>query len=48
VEGYARKLLGGFLRKFGGSLACSTGNQATSSALTLCITLALGKMTQRY
>ncbi len=48
VEGYARKLLGGLLGKFGGGLARSIGNQAASSALTFASTWALGKMAQRY
>jgi len=48
VEGYGRKLLGGLLGKFGGSLARSIGNQAASSALTFASTWALGKMAQRY
>lgn len=48
VEGYARKLLGGLLGKFGGGLARTIGNQAASSALTFASTWALGKMAQRY
>jgi len=48
VEGYAHKLLGGLLGKFGGGLARSIGNQAASSALTFASTWALGKMAQRY
>jgi uncharacterized protein (DUF697 family) len=48
VEGYARKLLGGLLGKFGGGLARTVGNQAASSALTFASTWALGKMAQRY
>ncbi len=49
VEGYARKLLGGLLGKFGaGGTVRKVGNQVASSAMTFASTYALGKMAQRY
>jgi uncharacterized protein (DUF697 family)/tellurite resistance protein len=48
VEGYARKLLGGLLGKFGGGMGRKVGNQLASSALTFATTWALGQMAQRY
>lgn len=48
VEGYARKLLGGLLGKFGGGLARSVGTQVASSAISFATTWALGKVATQY
>jgi len=48
VEGYARKLLGGLLGKFGGGLAKGVGQQVASSAMSFASTWALGRMAQQY
>ncbi len=48
VEGYARKLLGGLLGRFGGSAGRVVGQQLGSSALTFATTWAIGQTAQRY
>ncbi|MCG3147157.1 MAG: hypothetical protein PCFJNLEI_00594 [Verrucomicrobiae bacterium] len=48
VEGYARKLVGGFLGKAGGGLLRGLGQQAASSGLTFATTYALGHMAKKY
>jgi len=48
VEGYARKLVGGFLGKAGGGLLRSVGKQAAGSGLTFATTYALGHMAKKY
>lgn len=48
VEGYARKLLGGLLGKFGGGLGRMAGKQFASSAMSFATTYALGKLAERY
>lgn len=48
VEGYARKLLGGFLGKVGGGLGRGVGRQFASSAVSFATTWALGKMAVQY
>lgn len=48
VEGYARKLLGGLLGKFGGGMAKSVGQQVASSAMSFATTFALGKLAKQY
>ncbi len=48
VEGYARKLLGGLLGRFGGSAGRAVGQQLGSSALTFATTWAIGQTAQRY
>ena len=52
VEGYARKLLGGMLGKFGGGtfgkMGKSVAHQATSSAFSFASTYALGQLANRY
>ena len=48
LEGYARKLLGGFLGKVGGGLARGAGNQVAGSATSFATTWALGRLAQQY
>ena len=48
LEGYARKLLGGLLGKFGGGMVKAVGKQATSSAMSFSTTWALGKLANQY
>ncbi len=48
VEGYARKLLGGLLGRFGGGAGRAVGQQLGSSALTFATTWAIGQTAQRY
>lgn len=49
VEGYARKLVGGLIGRFGGGKAVrSVANQMTSSALSFASTYALGQLAKRY
>jgi uncharacterized protein (DUF697 family)/tellurite resistance protein len=48
VEGMARKLLGGLVRRAGGSLAGTLASAATSPALTFATTYALGHLAHRY
>ncbi len=49
VEGYARKLVGGLLGKFGGGKTVRTvANQLTSSAMSFASTYALGQLAKRY
>ncbi len=48
IEGYARKLVGGFLGKAGGGLLRGLGKQAASSGLTFATTYALGHMAKKY
>ncbi len=49
VEGYARKLMGGLLGRFGGGKAVrAVTNQVTSSAMSFASTYALGQLAKRY
>lgn len=48
VEGYARTLLGGFLKKSMGRAAGTMGKAATSSALSFATTYALGQAARTY
>ena len=49
VEGYARKLVGGLLGRFGGGkTARAVTDQVTSSAMSFASTYALGQMAKRY
>lgn len=48
LEGYARKLLGGLLGKFGGGLAKGAGKQVAGSAMSFATTWALGKLAKQY
>jgi len=49
VEGYAHKLLGGLLGKFGGGgMMKSAGKQVASSAMSFATTWALGKLAAQY
>lgn len=48
LEGYATKLFGGLLGKFGGAFGKSIGNQAASSAMSFASTYAIGHMAQNY
>ena len=48
VEGYARKILGGFLGKLGGGLARGAGQRVAGPALSFASTYALGQLAQRY
>ncbi len=48
VEGYARKLLGGFFGALGGGVARGLGRQAASSAMSFATTYALGHVARQY
>jgi uncharacterized protein (DUF697 family)/tellurite resistance protein len=48
VEGFALKLLGGWLGKVGGGMAKTVGRQAASSAMSFATTWALGRLAQQY
>ena len=49
IEGYARKLVGGLLGRFGGGkTARAVANQVTSSAMSFGSTYALGQLAKRY
>jgi uncharacterized protein (DUF697 family)/tellurite resistance protein len=48
VEGYARKLLGGFLGRLGGGMVKTVGRQVASSAMSFATTWALGKLAVQY
>jgi len=48
VEGMARKLLGGLVRRAGGSLAGTLASVGTGPAVTFASTYALGHLAQRY
>jgi len=49
VEGYARKLIGGLLGRFGGGKTVrAVTNQVTSSAMSFASTYALGQLAKRY
>jgi uncharacterized protein (DUF697 family)/tellurite resistance protein len=49
IEGYARKLVGGLLGRFGGGKTLRTvTNQVTSSAMSFASTYALGQLAKRY
>ena len=49
VEGYARKLMGGLLGRFGGGKTVrAVTNQVTSSAMSFASTYALGQLAKRY
>jgi uncharacterized protein (DUF697 family)/tellurite resistance protein len=48
LEGYARKLLGGFFGKMGGGMLKGAGRQTASSAMSFATTWALGKLAHQY
>lgn len=48
VEGVARKLLGGLVRRAGGGLAGSFASMGTGPVVTFASTYALGQLAQRY
>ena len=48
VEGFARKLIGGFGKKFGGKLAGRIANEATGSAFSFASTYAIGHLAVKY
>lgn len=48
VEGMARKLLGGLVRRAGGSFAGTLASMSTGPAVTFASTYALGHLAQRY
>lgn len=48
VEGFARKLIGGFGRKFGGKLVGRVANEATGSAFSFASTYAIGHLAVNY
>ena len=48
VEGFARKLMKGLGKKFGGNLGGKVADQATGSAFSFATTYALGKVAEKY
>jgi len=48
IEGFARKLLGGLLRKAGGKMAGTVGATAVGAAGTFATTYAIGQVAQAY
>jgi hypothetical protein len=48
VEGFARKLIGGFGKKVGGRMAGRVAGQATGSAFSFAATYAIGQIAERY
>jgi uncharacterized protein (DUF697 family)/tellurite resistance protein len=48
LEGFARKLMGGFGKKLGGKLAGRVANQATGSAFSFASTYAIGHLAVKY
>lgn len=48
VEGFARKLIGGFGKKLGGKLAGRIANEATGSAFSFASTFAIGHLAEKY
>ena len=48
IEGFARKLIGGFGKKLGGKLAGRIANEATGSAFSFASTYAIGHLAMRY
>lgn len=48
IEGFARKLIGGFGKKLGGKLAGRMANQATGSAFSFAATYAIGHLAVKY
>lgn len=48
VENFARKFLGGFLKKAGGKMAGKVGKAATGAAMSFATTYALGQVARRY
>lgn len=48
VEGFARKLIGGFGKKLGGKLAGRIANEATGSAFSFASTYAIGQLAEKY
>ncbi len=48
VEGFARKLIGGFGKKLGGKLAGRIANEATGSAFSFASTYAIGHLAEKY
>ena len=48
IEGFARKLIGGFGKKLGGKLAGRIANEATGSAFSFASTYAIGHLAVKY
>lgn len=48
VEGFARKLMGGFGKKLGGKTAGKIANQVTGSAFSFASTYAIGHVAEKY
>jgi uncharacterized protein (DUF697 family)/tellurite resistance protein len=48
IEGFARKLMGGMGKKFGGKLAGRIANEATGSAFSFASTYAIGHLAAKY
>ena len=48
VEGFARKLIGGFGKKLGGKTAGKIANQVTGSAFSFASTYAIGHVAEKY
>lgn len=48
VEGFARKLVGGFGKKLGGKLVGRVANEATGSAFSFASTYAIGQLAVKY
>ena len=48
VEGFARKLIGGFGKKLGGKLVGRIANEATGSAFSFASTFAIGHLAEKY
>jgi uncharacterized protein (DUF697 family) len=48
VEGFARKLIGGFGKKLGGKLVGRVANEATGSAFSFASTYAIGHLAVKY
>ncbi len=48
IEGFARKLIGGFGKKLGGKLVGKVANQATGSAFSFASTYAIGHLAVKY
>lgn len=48
VEGFARKIIGGFGKKIGGKMVGRVADQATGSAFSFAATYAIGHIAERY
>lgn len=48
IEGFARKLIGGFGKKLGGKLVGRIANEATGSAFSFASTYAIGQLADKY